>query len=177
MNNMNTIDTYPQVPQSPHFASIPRFHKTENELNAAVAVVKVGVYGKYTKRGDHRKEVIEADFEAIVEVPATFNKGHLKLVANRYVRKTLKGIRVRTFYLDEEVQVEKLDHKRRVRDFMSDKGLRDNNRLHRTYDRAIAQRQAEANSLAGGIAPSGLTDNTQYSGDGLMPNNGKYVDV
>jgi len=163
--------------QSPHFASIPRYHKTETELNSPVSVVKVKVYGKYTKRGEHRKEVVESDYEAIVEVPATFNKGDLKLASNRYIRKDLKGIRVRTFYFDEEHKPEPLKHKRRTRDFMSEKGIRDNERLKRNYDRAVEQRNAEASNLANGHAPQGLMDNTQYSSDGQLPYSDKYVDV
>ncbi len=162
--------------QQPFFATIPRFHKTEDELNAAVAVVSVHVYGKYTKRGEHRKEVVEADFKAKVEVPAGFNKGDLKLASNRHVRQVLKGIRVRTFYLDEEVRPEPLDHPRRVRDFMSDKGIRDNDRQKRNYDRQLANRKAEMDAMAAGQAPQ-FIDGTQYQGDGLMPEGDKYVDV
>lgn len=163
--------------QSPHFASIPKFHKTERELNAAVNVVAVKVYGKYTKRGEHRKEVVEADFEAEVEVPENFNKGDLKLASNRHIRKKLKGIRVRTFYLDDSFEPKKVEHKRRVRDFMSEKGLRDNARQERQYNRAIEQRKAEQDSIANGGAPPTVMDNTQYSNDGLMPVGDKYVDV
>lgn len=164
------------VPQSPHFAPIQRLHKTEKELNSPVAVVEVAVFGKYTKRGEHRKEVIEADFEGKVEVPADFNKGHLKLACNRFVRNKLKGIRVRTFYVDEEIQVKPLDHKRRVRDFMSDKGLRDNVRLERQYKKQVEQRNAEMQAMANGVPPQ-FMDSTQYTNDGLMPVGDKYVDV
>lgn len=163
-------------PQSPYFAPIQRFHKTEKELNAPVSVVEVAVYGKYTKRGEHRKEVIEADFEATVEVPSGFNKGHLKLACNRYVRNKLKGIRVRTFYQDDQVDPKSLDHKRRVRDFMSDKGLRDNVRLERNYKKQVDQRSAEQQSIAAGNPPQ-FMDSTQYSESGLMPVGDKYVDV
>ncbi len=165
------------VPTSPHFAPIQRLHKTEKELNAPVSVVEVAVYGKYTKRGEHRKEVIEADFDAVVEVPADFNKGHLKLACNRYVRNKLKGIRVRTFQRDEQVEPKALDHKRRVRDFMSDKGLRDNVRLERNYKKQIEQRNAEQQALAAGQPPQ-FMDSTQYGDDGLLPvRTDKYVDV
>jgi len=163
--------------QSSYFATIPRFHKTEKELNAPVSVVKISIYGKYTKRGEHRKEIVEADFNEMMEVPVGFNKGHMKLAANRYVRKVLKGIRVRTFYHDAEVQAEKVGHKRRVVDFMSEKGVRDNTRLKRTYDLAVTQRNAEAQKLDSGIVPQGLTDNTQYTEDGQLPYSDRYVDV
>ena len=156
-----------QNAQNPFFLPIKRKHLTEAELNAPIAVVTVRVWGDYTKRGEHRKEIITGDYEADLEVPKNFNKGHIKLAANRHVKNELKGIRARHINFDPEEAPKPLEHKRKVRDFMSWQGLRDNDSLKREYDREVARRKAEAESLENGIVPQGVTDNTEYGADGL----------
>jgi hypothetical protein len=150
---------------NPFFIPIRRSHKTEEELNAPVNVVEIFVSFSFTKRGEHRKEVVESHAEAWLEVPEKFNRGHIKLAANRHVKNKLHGIRVREFHEDPE-QVKKCEHKRKVRDFMSWQGIRDNETMKREYDREMAKRKAEADSMAAGIAPE-FQDETQYGADGL----------
>lgn len=165
--------------QSPHFAPLNNEFLTEEELNKAVDVYAITVYGKYTCRTTSRKEVIEKDFEFEIEVPENYNLGHVKLMANRKVKKDLKGIRVRSFFVDEEVEPKKLSHKRMVKDFMSDRGLRDNERMKRNYYRKLEQRRLEMDKMAReGILPSQPMDTTQYDERGLMPESAtKYVSV
>lgn len=152
--------------QNPFFRPIKRKHKTEEELNAPVSVVKIRIHGEYTCRGEHRKEVIAKHFEAEVEVPIGFDKGHIKLAANRHIKNELKGIRARTCYHDESFKPVPVEHKRRVKDFMSYQGLMDNNSMKREYDKEIAARKAEADAMAEGIAPA-FADDSQYGADGL----------
>lgn len=153
-------------PMNPFFRPIKRTHLTENELNAPVRVVSVKVWGDYTCRGEHRKEIYTKNYEAEVEVPENFNRGHIKLAANRYIRNELKGIRARHFYFDENEKPKPLEHKRRVRDFMSSQGIRDNESLKREYDKEMARRKAEADQMAAGIPPQ-FADDTNYGSDGL----------
>lgn len=154
-------------PQNPFYVPIHRKHLTEAELNEAVKVVTIRVWGDYTCRGEHRKEVIVRDYDAHLEVPENFNKGHIKLAANRYVKNQLKGIRARHCYVDEHEEPKPVDHKRRVKDFMSWQGLRDNDSLKREYEREVAKRQAEAENMANGIIPRGVADDSLYGSDGL----------
>lgn len=155
-----------QAPQNPFFRPIPRNYLTEEELDRAISVVKVKVYGSYTKRGATRKEIVEDQYEADVEVPADFNVGHIKLAVNRHVKKQLKGIRARTYYRDEDSEPQPVEHKRRVRDFISERGMRDNERAKRDYQREMQKRKAESDALAAGIAPA-FADDTEYGRDGL----------
>lgn len=154
-------------PQSPYFIPIKRKHLTEEELNAPVGVVTVRIWGDYTKRGEHRKEIITGDYDAEVEVPEKFNRGHLKLAANRYIKNTLRGIRARHVYFEPEEKPKPLEHKRRVKDFMSSQGLRDNESMKREYDRDMEKRRAEAEQMAAGIAPNEVVDGSLYGADGL----------
>lgn len=153
-------------PQNPFFIPIRRVHLTEQELDAAVEVIKIRVWGDYTYRGEHRKEVIVGNYDAMLEVPKKFNKGHIKLAANRHIKNDMKGIRARHCYHDEE-KTEPVPHKRRVRDFMSWQGLRDNDSLKREYDREMSKRKAEADQMLNGVAPQGVQDDSMYGADGL----------
>ena len=156
-----------QEAQTPFFIPIRRRHLTEQELDAPVKVVTVKVWGEYTCRGEHRKEVIAKNYEAELEVPANFNKGHIKLAANRHVKNVLKGIRARHCYYDENEKPKPVEHKRRVRDFMSWQGLRDNETMKREYEREVERRKAEAEARQAGIVPQGVQDDSQYGADGL----------
>lgn len=157
------------APQMPFFPPLARHFLTDEELDSTIEVYLVAVYGKYTCRGENRKEVIERDFDDVkVEVPAGFNKGHVKLAINRHVRRELKGIRVRIWHIDDRQKPEKAAHARRVRDFMSDKGMRDNDRAKREYMREMEKRKSQADALAAGQIPSFL-DTTNYGSDGLPP--------
>lgn len=158
---------HPEAPQNPYFPQVKRNHLNERELDAPLSVVKIKVYGGYMTRGEHRKEVVEKQYEAEVEVPEGYNKGHVKLAINRYVSKKLKGIRARTYYVDESVKPKPIEQKRRVRDFISERGMRDNERMKREYDRQIQNRRAEAEAMANGQAPGGTIDDTEYGADGL----------
>lgn len=155
-----------QDPQNPFFNKIPRRHLTEQELDRPVAVVTVRVWGDYTTRGDHRKEVILQNYDAELEVPENFNLGHIKLAANRHVKTKLLGIRARHCHFDETEAPKKQEHKRKYREFMSWQGLRDNDAMKRDYDREIEKRKAEAESMANGIPPQ-FSDDTSYGSDGL----------
>lgn len=157
-----------QGPQQPFFAPIPRHFRTEEELDAVIPVVAIKVYGSFTFRGKTRKEVLEDQYEAEIEVPANYHKGHVKLAVNRYIRREKKGIRARTYNIDYDVQPKTLEHKRRVRDFISEKGMRDNARAKKAYEKAVRERKAEADAMVQGVAPA-FTDNTQYRSDGLPP--------
>lgn len=155
-----------QNAQNPFFLPIKRKHLTEEELNAPIEVVTVRIWGDYTKRGEHRKEIITGDYDAEVEVPKGFNRGHVKLAANRYVKNELKGIRARHFHYDAEEAPKPVAHKRKVKDFMSWQGLRDNETMKREFEREIARRKAEADQMAAGIPPQ-FVDDSQYGADGL----------
>ena len=150
----------------PFFLPIKRNHLTEEELNAPTKAVQILVKFSYTYRGEHRKEVLENHDEAWLEVPEKFNKGDIKLAAQRYVKNELNGIRVREFW-EDTTQVKPCEHKRRVRDFKSWQGLRDNESMKRDYDKAVARRRAEAESMAAGVMPTEVLDDSQYGSDGL----------
>jgi hypothetical protein len=155
------------APQNPFFKPVIRHHKTEEELDATIEVVTITVYGEYTKRGQHRKEVVTEDYEFDVEVPKDYNVGHVKLAVNRHVRRKLKGIRARTYHVDQTVDPKPVEHKRRVRDFISERGMRTNLRQKRDYDREMAKRKAEADHMAAGQVPSSYVDDSEYGTDGL----------
>lgn len=110
---------------------------TDEELNEKVHVVKIRVSGEYFKRGDHRQDVYEEQYEADIIVPKLFNMGHVKLQANRYVKdpKTkMNGVRIRTFNVDSDFKPEPFTEKEyRVRDFISDMGMADNERHKQNY--------------------------------------------
>lgn len=154
-------------PQNPFFTPLKRDYLTEDELDQPIKVVAVKVWGAYTFRGDSRKEVLEGQYEGEVEVPANFNKGHIKLAVNRFIKNEKKGIRARTYHFDERAEHKAVEHSRRVRDFMSDRGLRDNARLKRNYEQKLAERQAQQQAMAAGEAVPLPLDNTQYGADGL----------
>lgn len=159
-------------PQQPYFNPIQRQHLTEDELDKPIKVCKIKVWGRYTKREGSRNDVFEAHFrDQFVEVPVNYNKGHVKLAVNRMVKKELQGIRALEFFIEADHQPEILEHGRRVRDFISDRGIRDNNRLKREYDKLVAERQAEMDRMAGGGAPPKFSDDTQYDNAGLAPFN------
>lgn len=166
------------APQEPRHLPIPKSFLDEKELNAEIPTVTIKVNGTYTTRGEHRKEVIVKDFEDVsIEVPFNFNIGHVKLCTNRHVRQTLKGIRIREFHYDKQQKPSPTNKKRAVKYFMSDRGLRDNERMKKSYMREIERRKLEADQLAQGILPSGALDDTEYGADGLAPvtENHQYV--
>lgn len=156
------------APQEPFFNKIPRHFLTEQELDAVIDVVMIKVYGTYAFRGKDRKEVLQGNYEEMVEVPAKYHMGHVKLSANRLVRRKLNGIRVRTFNVDYDAQPEPCEHKRRVRDFISEKGMRDNERAKKAYYKEVDAQKAQMDAMSQGIMPS-FVDNTQYREDGLPP--------
>ena len=151
---------------TPFFLPIRRKHLTEEELNQEVPVVLVHCWGDYTKRGEHRKEVITGDYEAELEVPKNYNVGDLKLAANRYVKDKLRGIRVRHVYYDKEAAAKPTDVKHTRKYFKSTQGLMDNESLKREYDKEVARRRKEATDMADGILPA-FADDTRYGEDGL----------
>lgn len=155
-----------QEPQQPFFRPIRRLHKTEEELNALISVVKIRIWGDYTKRGEHRKEIITGQYDAELEVPENYNIGHVKLAAQRHIKNDLKGIRVRHFYHEKGDKGKPVEYKRKVMDFMSSQGLRDNDSLKREYEREIARRKAEAEQMVAGVAPQ-FSDDSEYGSDGL----------
>lgn len=126
---------------------------TEEELNEKVSAVKIHIFGRYYKNGEHRGEVYEEDYAADVIVPKAFDLGHVKLMANRYVkdpRNTLRGIRVQTFYVDADFAPEPVKDKEYTRkDFISDMGLQQNERDKQNHierlERKRLQREAEEN--------------------------------
>lgn len=123
-----------QIPQKPK-KKLP--YLTEDELNAKVPVVKIKIMGEYFKRGEHRQDVYEEQYTGEIIVPKTYNMGHVKLQANRLVkdpRNSLNGVRVRTFFVDTDFSPEPYTEKEyRVRDFISDMGLTDNERQRQNY--------------------------------------------
>lgn len=120
---------------------------TDEELSAPVAVVKIHVTGDFFKRGENRNDVFEDNYEADIIVPAKYNVGHVKLQASRYVKKELKGVRVRTFFVDTDYPPEPFtENKFTVKDFMSDMGIQDNERTKQIYmDKIAKKRAAEEN--------------------------------
>ena len=91
------------APQQPHFIPVRRQYLTDEELDQPIDVVSVSVWGKYTLRGENRKEVIEKSFKFDIEVPKNYNLGHVKLSVNRHVKRQLGGIRSREFFIDENI--------------------------------------------------------------------------
>ena len=157
-----------QAPTQEFYPKVPRHFLTEEELDRVIEVVNIKIYGTYAYRGETRKETLEGHYEEMVEVPNGYHKGHVKLAANRMVRRKLKGIRVREFFVDVDHQPEPCEHKRRVRDFISEKGMRDNERAKRAYFKQIADMKKQNEQMQQGIAPS-FVDDTNYREDGLPP--------
>lgn len=126
-------------------------YMTEEELNEKVQTVKIRVTGEYFKRGEHRQDVYEEPYEAEIVVPKLYNMGHVKLMANRYIkdiRNKLNGVRVRTFYVDTDfVPTPYTEKEFRVRDFISDEGLSFNEREKTNHlerlERKRLQQEAE----------------------------------
>lgn len=146
---------------------------TDEDLATQIAVVKIKIHGEYFKRGEHRNEVYEEAYEAEIIVPKSFNMGHVKLQANRHVKRHMNGVRVRTFYVDTDFTPEPVsDKKYTVKDFISDMGLQDNNRNKENYIQAIERRrQQEELRNDPEYTPSFgvFEDNTKYGRDGLPP--------
>ena len=141
---------------------------TEDDLNAPISAIKIRVSGSYTKRGDQRKEVFEENYDLDVEVPKKYNIGHVKLAVNRAIKKELKGIRARTWHVDQDMQPVPVSEPRKVRDFMSQQGLMDNDSLKREYQRKRAQQQAIKQAQENGeYAPPAFADDSEYGADGL----------
>lgn len=118
---------------------------TEEDLNTQISAVKIKITGKFFVRGDHRGDVYVKDYEAEIVVPKTFNMGHVKLQSNRYVKKNLNGVRVRTFNVDTDFTPEPItDKKYFVKDFISDMGIQDNIRNRENYLQAIERKRRMA---------------------------------
>lgn len=144
-----------------------KLYWTETELNASVDVVKIKVYGRYSRRGEHRNDVLDDHFEAEIEVPKGYNLGHVKLQAQRYIKRELKGIRVLEFHVDSDYRARKVDGKRKFKDFISDIGLQDNAARKKKAEEAAAKRRQEQALMAEGFAPTEVKDDTYYDADGL----------
>lgn len=140
----------------------PRY-LTEQQLDEKINVTLINVYGNFTKRGEHRNDILEESFEGEVIVPEKFNMGHVKLACNNFVVKKLQGIRVREFFVDSSKPPKPLEKKMRVRDFMSERGLRDNRRLKKEYDKEMAERRAARQK--DGVDE--INDTSEYDEDGL----------
>lgn len=141
---------------------------TDEELNAPISAVKIRVTGEYFKRGEHRNDVYEESYEAEIVVPTKYNIGQVKLQASRYVKKELKGVRVRTFFIDSDFKPEPVtDKKYVVKDFMSDMGLDDNARQKKLYLERIAKKRAaeeEGDDIQRGISVvSKVVEDHDYS--------------
>lgn len=126
-------------------------HLTDKELNAPIQAITVKVWGKYLFRGDTRKEVLEDDFEADVEVPVKYHAGHVKLAANRYVKRELKGIRAKTYNVDREAKPVPVKDPRKVRDFMSDMALNENQRLKDIEENERRKKEQIRQEYVGGV--------------------------
>lgn len=130
-------------------AKIP--YLTEEDLNEKVDAVTIKISGEYFKRGEHRQDVYEEPYSAIIIVPKNFNMGHVKLQANRYVKdykNKLNGVRIRTFFVDTDFVPKPYTEKEfKARDFISDMGLADNERIKQSYldrlERKRIQREME----------------------------------
>jgi hypothetical protein len=155
-----------EKPIAPKKRQLP--YLTEEDLNANISAVKIRITGSYTKRGDQRKEVFEEAYELDVEVPEKYNIGHVKLAANRAIKKDLKGIRARTWMVDHDIPPVPVKEKRKVRDFMSTQGLMDNESAKRDYEIKRAEKQAVREAKENGeYAPPKFSDETEYGTDGL----------
>lgn len=145
-------------------------YKTEEELNEAVKAVTIRVGGKYTKRGEQRKEVYEDDYEADIVVPEKFAMGHVKLQVNRYIKEKLKGIRARTFEVDTTVAPKPAEGKFKARDFISHQGILDNESAKRLHLERQRKRELERKMREDGTyQPPEFSDTTNYGDDGLPP--------
>jgi len=118
---------------------------TDDDLASPVQAVKIKIFGEYFKRGEHRNDVYEEPYEAEIVVPKAFNMGHVKLQANRHVKRHLNGVRVRTFNVDTDFVAEPVkDKEYTVKDFISDMGLQDNQRQKEMYLQQVEHRRAQA---------------------------------
>lgn len=143
---------------------------TPEDLNAPIKAVIIRVVGSYTKRGEQRKEVYEDHYEADIEVPAKYNMGHVKLGINRHIKKELHGIRARTFAVDTDVAPKPVTEPRKVRNFISDQGMLDNDAAKRQYDAKVAKARAEREARESGTwAPPAFSDTTNYDEYGMPP--------
>lgn len=109
---------------------------TEDELNAEIPAIKIQVTGTYFKRGQHQNDNYEAPYETQIIVPKKYNLGHVKLQTTRKIKTDpeLNGIRVRTFYVDGDFVPEPVkDKKYKVRDFMSDQSIQENQMNKQMY--------------------------------------------
>ncbi len=134
---------------------------TDAELNAPVKAVEIKIWGSYTKRGENRKDVYEDHYEAVVVVPAQYDMGHVKLMANRLVKRELHGIRARTWNVDKSVKPTAYKPPEgttlRRRDFMSDMALNDNERAKQEHQRKMAQIKAQRDrERSGDNGPDGM---------------------
>ena len=118
---------------------------TDDDLASPVQAVEIKSFGEYFKRGEHRNDVYEERDEAGIVVPKAFNMGHVKLQANRHVKRSMNGVRVRTFNVDTDfVAVPVTDKQYTVKDFISDMGLQDNTRQREMYLQAVEKRRRQA---------------------------------
>ncbi len=158
--------THPNAMRQPR--KLP--YLTEEELNAPIKAVKIKVIGSFTKRGEQRKEVYEDHYEAEIEVPAKYSMGHVKLGINRYVRKELHGIRARTFEVDTEFKPVQVEGRRRVKDFMSQQGLLDNESAKKLHKEKQSRLRQEQEARADGTwVPPAFQDTTLYDENGMAP--------
>lgn len=164
---MTDQNPYAQHNQAQQVGVPRREWYTEDELDRPMNVVEVVTYGQYTKRTSSRKEVEIKDFKNLkIEVPADFHNGHVKLSVNRTIKHELQGIRAKVFYRDKKFPPAPLKHKRRLRDFMSQKGIRENTRKRDAYMRELESNKSRDAAMAQGIAPA-FVDDSQYGADGL----------
>jgi hypothetical protein len=140
---------------------------TNNDLDAKIDAVTIRVYGTFTKRDSGRKDVCQDDFECDLDVPKGYNMGQVKCAASKYIKKELKGIRLRTFHIDSNEKEKPCDKKYRVRDFISEQGLRDNNSLKIEHDTKLALRRAKEESEDGQFELGAPIDDTNYDANGL----------
>lgn len=147
-----------------------RPYLTEKELNAPVDALKIKIYGKWTHRAKHsKKEVHEDHFDAFIDVPVGYHLGHIKLMANRYIKKELKGIRAKEYFEDKSVPPVPSDRNDyRVRDFMSDMTIEDNRMAREDYKKAVERaRQRAEDQASDDYMPPPIEDTTEYGPDGL----------
>lgn len=137
---------------------------TEEELDAPCEAVTIRVVGEYYKRGEHRQDVYEEQYEADIVVPKMYNMGHVKLMVNRHVKDIksgMNGIRVRTFNVDASVAPKPYTEKKyRVRDFMSDMGLQENKLARESHMKKLERKriQREMEEDPNYVPPIGSVD-------------------
>ena len=138
---------------------------TEEELNAPIKAVTIVVYGDCRKRGYTRKEVLSEPYRIDVVVPANYNTGHVRLCTNSALRKEGE-INARTHYVDKSIKPKAAEGQYRVRDFMSDEGMRENTSLKTAYDDAQRRKRLGQEQDQGPMI-GGVYDTTVYGDDGL----------